>query len=62
MIVEVFEELLDKKGIEIPCEDSTEEDTRHFGGNDAKLYGTEYWDLIDQIHRILLAEDKERRK
>lgn len=52
-ILEVFEDLLDSKGIEIPCEDEREQDERHDGGNDAKIYGTEYGELYDTIEAIL---------
>ena len=45
-IVELFEELLDKKGIEIPCEDANEQKERYDGNNVAKLYGMEYFDLV----------------
>lgn len=52
-IVELFEDLLDDKGIEIPCADETEENQRHLNGNTAKLYGTEYGDLIDRVEALL---------
>ena len=52
-IVELFEDLLDEKGIEIPCTDETEQKDRYEGGNDAKLYGMEYWNLIDTIQAML---------
>lgn len=52
-IVELFEDLLDEKGIEIPCADKTEQKDRYEGGNDAKLYGMEYWNLIDTIQAML---------
>lgn len=52
-IVELFEDLLDEKGIEIPCADETEQKDRYEGGNDAKLYGMEYWNLIDTIQAML---------
>lgn len=52
-IVEVFEELLDEKGIEIPCEDETEQRERYLDGNNVKIYGMEYWNLIDKIENLL---------
>ena len=52
-IVELFEELLDKKGIEIPCDDETEQKDRYDGGNEAKLYGMEYWHLVDSVENLL---------
>lgn len=45
-IVELFEDLLDKKGIEIPCEDAVEQKDRYDGNNAAKLYGMEYFNLV----------------
>lgn len=52
-IVEVFENFLEEKGIEIPCNDADEENIRHDGGNTAKIYGTEYYVLIEQIQELL---------
>lgn len=52
-ILEVFEELLDSKGIEIPCEDEGEQEERQYVENDAKIYGTEYGKLYDAIEQIL---------
>lgn len=52
-IVELFEDLLDRKGIEIPCDDETEQKNRYEDGNDAKLYGMEYWDLVDQVKNLI---------
>lgn len=52
-IVELFEDLLDDKGIEVPCADEAEENQRHLNGNTAKLYGTEYGDLIDRVEALL---------
>ena len=52
-IVEIFENLLEEKDIEIPCNDSEEENTRHDGGNTAKIYGMEYYTLIEQVQALL---------
>ena len=52
-IVELFDDLLDEKGIEIPCKDEVEQKNRYEDGNDAKLYGMEYWNLIDIIQAML---------
>ena len=52
-IVDLFEELLDAKGIEIPCADETEQNDRHDGGNCAKLYGMEYYNLVEAIQGII---------
>ena len=53
LAVDAFEDLLDKKNIEIPCEDAIEQQDRYEGGNDAKLYGMEYYDLVDKVKDIL---------
>ena len=52
-IVELFENLLDEKGIEIPCKDETEQKDRYDGGNEAKLYGMEYYNLIAAVQELL---------
>lgn len=52
-IVDIFEQLLEEKGIEVPCKDATEQDVRHDGGNTAKLYGMEYANLVDKIESLL---------
>lgn len=51
VIVECFEDLLERKGIEIPCASESEEKDRHTGG--APIYGTEYGDLCETIVSIL---------
>lgn len=58
-IVELFEDLLDEKGIEIPCEDKQEEAERHYGGNNAKLYGTEYWTLLDKVSNLVDSDSSD---
>ena len=55
-IVLLFDDLLDKKGIEIPCDDERETLERHYNGNGAKLYGMEFWTLVDKIESILNKE------
>lgn len=52
-IVECFEDLLQEKNIEIPCQDQDEQNERYDDGNDAKLYGIEYWDLYDRVDSML---------
>ena len=49
-IVELFEDVLDKYNIKVP---SPEDDERG-DDNDAKLYGSEYYDLLDQVEWIVL--------
>ena len=57
-VVEAFEDLLDEKNLEIPCADHFEEEERHHEGNDAKIYGTEYGDLIEKVIDILKGRVK----
>lgn len=52
-IVDLFDDLLYQKGIEIPCEDSDEQAERYEGDNEARLYGMEYWTLVDKIEEML---------
>ena len=55
-IVDVFDNFLASKNIEIPCTDPEEEAERHDDYNCACLYGTEYWDLVDQVEFMLNAK------
>lgn len=52
-IVDLFDDLLYQKGIEVPCEDKQEQADRHDHENTAKLYGMEYWDLLDRVEKLL---------
>ena len=52
-IVALFEGFLDKKGIEIPCEDAVEQKDRYDGNNAAKLYGMEYFNLVSEVQSLL---------
>lgn len=57
-IVEMFEDVLDEYNIRIP---STEDDERD-PDNDAKLYGTTYFNLLDRVEGKLLAVIKRAKK
>ena len=46
-IVDLFDELLDKHNITIPDED------REGNEDEARLYGLTYWNLEDEVCRIL---------
>lgn len=48
-IVDLFEQLLDSKEIDIPCSDQVEQSTRYKEGNCARIYGIEYCELIDAV-------------
>ena len=52
-IVELFEDLLQEKDINIPCSDEEEEKERSENEYCTKLYGSEYWMLIDKIEDII---------
>jgi hypothetical protein len=49
-ILEVFEDFLDDKGITIPSKD------REGNPEEARIYGTEYYDLEDSITEIIKEE------
>ena len=49
-IVDMFENILDKYNIKVP---SPEDDERE-EGNDAKLYGSVYSDLLDSVENFLV--------
>lgn len=51
-IVECFEDILDAKGITIPCSSEREENERNMGDG-SPIYGTEYGDLCELIVSIL---------
>ncbi len=55
-VVDIFEDLLDEKDMKIPCADAHEEEDRHDHENTAKIYGTEYWYLVDRIEELLKRE------
>ena len=57
-VVDVFEDLLDEKNIDIPCADSSEEEDRRENESAARIYGTEYGDLVDRIEALLKKEMK----
>ncbi len=57
-IADLFEDLLDQKRIEIPCEDANEQVERYHEGNTARLYGMEYWGLVDKIEELLTRNEE----
>lgn len=57
-VVDIFEDLLDQKDIDIPCADSSEEDDRRKNESAARIYGTEYGDLVNRIEELLKREMK----
>ena len=50
-IVELFEDLLERHGIVVPSEDDDQKED----GNTASLYGMEYWNLLDDVERVLVS-------
>ena len=59
-IVDVFDNFLASKNIEIPCADPEEEAERHDDDNCSCLYGMEYWNLVDQVEFMLNAYKEEK--
>lgn len=55
-VVELFERLLDYKGIDIPCSDTAEQSVRYEEENCARLYGTEYYELIDDVVNVIYGK------
>lgn len=58
-IVEVFEDYLDSLNVRIPCKSPDEEKERGYGDNDAALYGSEYWEIVDDIEAWLNQNEDE---
>lgn len=56
-ILDLFENLLDEKNITIPCSDQSEQAQRE-DHNDARIYGSEYFDLENSICILLGKENK----
>jgi hypothetical protein len=48
-IVEMFDDLLTAHGIKVP----SEEDDERGADNDVALYGMVYWNLLDDVERIV---------
>ena len=59
LILEKFEDLLTEKGLRVPCSDPDEQaELDGDPDNDARLYGTEYSGLLDEVEAdiVELAE------
>lgn len=55
-IVERFEDLLEAKDISIPCDDPEEQkELDNDPDNGARLYGTEYSNLLDEVEELIVA-------
>lgn len=52
-IVDMFDDLLEEKGIVIPCADESDEQDRFDSDSLACLYGMEYWNLVDRVEALL---------
>lgn len=59
-IIDAFEDLLNEKGIDIPCAEADEEAARHEDNNTARIFGSEYYMLEDLICGILAKAMPER--
>lgn len=58
-IVELFENLLEDKKIDIPCDDIAEQSVRYEEGNCARLYGIEYYKLVDDVMNVIYGNCKQ---
>ena len=54
-IVELFEDLLIKKDIVVPCESEIDKNEQYDenGEPNGYLYGSEYWDLVNAVQLLL---------
>lgn len=59
-MVDLFEDLLDRKNITVPCSDENEEADRSDIDNSARLYGSEYSELLDDIEATLIGVLEEK--
>ena len=50
-IIDIFEDFLEEKGIEIPNEERDDSD------NPAIIYGTDYGNLSDELENLMVAWD-----
>lgn len=57
-ILEIFENVLDEYNIKIP----SPEDNEREPGNDAKLYGSTYSNLLDQIEKQIINLTEKAKK
>ena len=55
-IADLFYDWLERYGLEIPCDDDEEEKARQ--RQQAPIHGIEFWNLVDDVERILNAKDK----
>lgn len=58
MILELFEEVLDRYDITVPSDEDDERDP----DNSARLYGSTYSDLLDEIEGALISMLNRRRE
>lgn len=56
-ILDMFDDVLTAHGIKVP----SEEDDQRGEDNDAAIYGMVYWNLLDDVERIV-AESADRAK
>lgn len=57
-IVDVFDDYLADIDLPIVCGNASEEEDRHSDENSAMLYGSEYWNLVEDIEFYLLSSDR----
>lgn len=52
-LLDTFDTFLQEKDVSIPCEDDEEENSRVEDENNAKIYGMEYYDLLERVKHVL---------
>lgn len=52
-IVDIFDEFLSENNINISCLNTDEELERTDEDGSSSLYGTEYWDLVDEVETFI---------
>lgn len=52
-IIDIFEDFLEKRGVEIPTSVEEMKEDSNYEGNSARVYGTDWGDLVDAIYGTL---------
>ena len=52
-IIDVFDDLLEERGVRIPTSDAEMEENDELEGNEARLYGSDYSELEENIGELL---------
>lgn len=52
-IIDIFEDFLEERGIEISTSVEQMKEDNNYEGNSARIYGTDYRDLANEIFEVL---------